>query len=303
MRNVLAVLAACLQVFGGQAVADSPSHSLRPVPRQSEPALGSRIAQVGPSHGAENRPKQRFTTASGRMPKGATALRAKPAVATVLASAPPVYRSPRPERRPSGAARRISLRTATAPLVRVASNTPQLSSRPGSICGDSGIRGEVLAPIAGKIAGCGVANPVRVTSVDGVALSQQSIMDCATARTLRSWVSESLKPTVGRRGGGIKSLKVAAHYSCRTRNSQPGAKISEHGKGHAIDIAAFQLKNGDSISVLKGWKNRRDKKMLVSLHSSACRRFGTVLGPNSDRFHRDHFHFDTARYRSGSYCR
>ncbi|MCA8868218.1 MAG: extensin family protein [Rhodobacteraceae bacterium] len=188
-------------------------------------------------------------------------------------------------------------------MVRVASNTPKISSRPGSICGDSGIRGEVLAPIAGKFAGCGVANPVRVISIDGVALSQQSIMDCTTARTLRGWVSDSLKPTVGRRGGGVDSLKVAAHYSCRTRNSQPGAKISEHGKGHAIDIAAVQLKNGDSISVLKGWNNRRDKKLLVALHSSACRRFGTVLGPNSDRFHRDHFHFDTARYRSGSYCR
>jgi hypothetical protein len=28
-----------------------------------------------------------------------------------------------------------------------------------------------------------------------------------------------------------------------------------------------------------------------------------VLGPNANSFHRDHFHFDTARYRSGSYCR
>jgi len=30
---------------------------------------------------------------------------------------------------------------------------------------------------------------------------------------------------------------------------------------------------------------------------------GTVLGPEANRFHRDHFHFDTAEYRSGPYCR
>jgi hypothetical protein len=39
------------------------------------------------------------------------------------------------------------------------------------------------------------------------------------------------------------------------------------------------------------------------MHKAACGPFGTVLGPNSNRFHQDHFHFDTARYRSGSYCR
>jgi hypothetical protein len=38
-------------------------------------------------------------------------------------------------------------------------------------------------------------------------------------------------------------------------------------------------------------------------HKTACGPFGTVLGPNADRYHQDHFHFDTARYRSGSYCR
>jgi hypothetical protein len=39
------------------------------------------------------------------------------------------------------------------------------------------------------------------------------------------------------------------------------------------------------------------------MHRGACGPFGTVLGPEADRYHQDHFHFDTARYRSGSYCR
>jgi hypothetical protein len=94
-----------------------------------------------------------------------------------------------------------------------------------------------------------------------------------------------------------------AHYACRTRNSVKGAKISEHGRGRAIDIAAFQLRNGSEISVLKHWGQGGNGKALSKIHRAACGPFGTVLGPKSDRHHRDHFHFDTARYRSGPYCR
>ena len=32
---------------------------------------------------------------------------------------------------------------------------------------------------------------------------------------------------IGNRGGGLVALKVASHYACRTRNSRPGARISE----------------------------------------------------------------------------
>ncbi|MDG1449086.1 MAG: extensin family protein [Ascidiaceihabitans sp.] len=37
-------------------------------------------------------------------------------------------------------------------------------------------------------------------------------------------------------GCGLSGRKVAAHYSYRTRKNKAGAKISEHGKGRAIDI-------------------------------------------------------------------
>ena len=112
-----------------------------------------------------------------------------------------------------------------------------------------------------------------------------------------------MKPAVGRLGGGVHSLKVVAHYSCRTRNNQPGAKISEHGRGKAIDIAAINLKNGVALTVLKGWNDPVQGPSLKKVHAGACGPFGTVLGPRADRFHKDHFHFDTARHRGGPYCR
>jgi hypothetical protein len=148
-----------------------------------------------------------------------------------------------------------------------------------------------------------VENPVRITSVGGVRLSTPATMDCKTAKALHSWVEKGAKPAVGRKGGGVAQIKVAAGYACRTRNNQPGAKISEHGRGRAIDISAIKLADGTEMTVLQGWKDRRQGPMLKKMHRAACGPFGTVLGPNADKFHRDHFHFDTARYRSGSYCR
>jgi hypothetical protein len=128
-------------------------------------------------------------------------------------------------------------------------------------------------------------------------------MDCDTAKALDSWVEKGAKPTVGRLGGGLKQINVIAGYSCRSRNSRAGAKLSEHGKGRAIDISGITLANGKTISVLDGWKKRADRKLLERLHKSACGPFGTVLGPKSDRYHQDHFHFDTARHRGGTYCK
>ncbi len=173
----------------------------------------------------------------------------------------------------------------------------------GSVCGNPNIRGEKISRIPAKLRGCGLDNGVKVTEVSGVALTQHAKIDCNTAKALNTWVERGVKPAVGRRGGGVKSLKVVAHYACRTRNNQKGAKVSEHGRGRAVDIAAINLKDGSSMTVLKGWRSAKNGPALKKMHKAACGPFGTVLGPNANRFHQDHFHFDTARYRSGTYCR
>lgn len=173
----------------------------------------------------------------------------------------------------------------------------------GAVCGDPAIQGTAIGAVPGKISGCGVGKAVKVRSVSGVALSQHAIMECSTAKALKTWVEKGMRPAVGQKGGGVAKLRVVAHYACRTRNNRKGAKISEHGKGRAIDIAGIQLRDGSEISVLKHWGRGSNGKALSRMHRAACGPFGTVLGPNSDRYHRDHFHFDTARYRSGSYCR
>ena len=177
----------------------------------------------------------------------------------------------------------------------------QISSK-GSVCGVSAIKGEVVGQVGGK-GSCGIENAVRVSSVGGITLSQSSLMNCKTAQALNGWVTQSAIPTVGKRGGGLTSMRVVAHYACRTRNNKRGARLSEHAKGNAIDIAGFGLDNGKEITVLTDWGRGKDGKILRKLHKSACGPFGTVLGPRSDRHHRDHFHLDTASYRGGPYCK
>ena len=173
----------------------------------------------------------------------------------------------------------------------------------GAVCGDLAIQGEVVGAVPGRISGCGIENAVRVRSVSGIGLSQQAVMDCETAAALKSWVDGSVKPALAKKGGGLKRLRVAAHYVCRTRNHKKGAKISEHGKGRAIDISAFRLQDGSQITVQDGWRARAHRKAMRQMHKGACGPFGTVLGPDADRYHQSHFYLDTARYRSGSYCR
>ncbi|WP_245781249.1 extensin family protein [Celeribacter neptunius] len=209
------------------------------------------------------------------------------------------FASPVPVPRPAGLSRQTSGPAYSQPAVAPVN----ASARAAALCGVRDIRGQKLGRIPGQIAGCGVTEPVQVTELAGVRLSRPAVVDCTTAKTLRNWVEKDAKPVIGRLGGGLAELQVAASYACRPRNNQPGAKISEHGKGHAVDIAALRLRNGMVLSVQSGWNDPVQGKLLRRLHSSACGPFGTVLGPESDRFHKDHFHFDTARYRSGSYCR
>lgn len=261
-------LALTLVLAAGVAAAAAPDTSPRPASRPADQQVAEQVAEL---------------VAASR-------------VRTVEVQRNLVRFSPRPENRPENLQRRSVVR---ASAVRLAPPGPVA----GSICGLRSIRGERLRPIAGRISACGIAEPVRVHSVAGLRLSQAAIMDCPTALALNAWAERGLKPAIGRLGGGPVGLRVAAHYSCRARNNQSGAKISEHGKGRAIDISAIELANGQALTVLDGWRSRQHGNRMRAIHAAACGPFGTVLGPASDRFHQDHFHFDTARYRSGPYCR
>lgn len=170
------------------------------------------------------------------------------------------------------------------------------------LCGAKTIKGERIGHVSGQGA-CGIDDAVRVYAVSGVTLSEPATLTCDTARALDTWVRKVARPAT-KKMGGVAKLKVAAHYVCRTRNHKKGARISEHAKGNAIDISAVYLRDGTELSVLRDYYSKNSKgRALQSMREGACGTFGTVLGPGSDAHHRDHLHFDTARYSYGPYCR
>lgn len=173
----------------------------------------------------------------------------------------------------------------------------------GALCGDPGITGESIAPVVSRVRGCGIPQAVKVTAIAGVRLSTPATIDCATALALKNWVTTGLKPAVGSEGGGVASLTVFGSYECRSVDGIRGAKISLHGQGKAIDIAGYTLANGKSVLVASDWrKPGADTRAMKVAYHAACGIFGTTLGPDGDRFHQTHMHFDTAQYTYGAYC-
>jgi hypothetical protein len=149
---------------------------------------------------------------------------------------------------------------------------------------------------------CGIRLPVRVRSVAGVALDPPPVIACPTARRLRDWLEDAAKPAIAEaERTRLVGLDIAAAYVCRTVNYAEDAKVSEHARGRAIDISRFRLADGATISVQGDWDTDERGPLLREIHEAACGIFKTTLGPDSDAYHQDHFHFDTAR-RLRAYC-
>lgn len=267
--------AVLLGAGGGALWARAPETSLRPVAR---PATADPGRQP---------PAEAAAPLSEGTPPAQPARAADPTGATSRAGMVP----PRPVARPPA-----------RPPAREAAGRSGVAATGGGLCGRATLQGEVIGAVPGP-GGCGIDGAVRVTGVSGITLSQAVTLDCPSAQALDTWVRDGLKPAVGTTGGGVASLRIMASYACRTRNNQRGARLSEHALGRAVDIGGYRLANGEEVSVLSDWGRGAHGQALRRMHRAACGPFGTVLGPEANRFHRDHFHFDTARHRGGAFCR
>lgn len=166
-----------------------------------------------------------------------------------------------------------------------------------------GVVADRIDPI--RSGACGIDAPYRVTAFagGGVTLTQPATLTCAAARETARWLRDHVRPAARTHlGGDVTGLRVAASYACRTRNSQPGARLSEHALGRAIDVAAIQVEGAGWLVV--GSETGTRQRVLLASRRAACGPFKTVLGPGSDAFHDDHFHLDLAQRRRGSvYCK
>ncbi len=147
--------------------------------------------------------------------------------------------------------------------------------------------------------GCSALGAVQLRDI-GVPVTGITAMTCPLAYAFTQWVQTDLQvPAIGEFGSAVVKIEAMGTYSCRSIAGSD--RLSEHGSANAIDVAAFVLADGRRVSVLNGWHgDEREARFLKSVRTSACRRFNTVLSPDYNADHRDHFHFDMGR---GPFCR
>lgn len=164
-----------------------------------------------------------------------------------------------------------------------------------------------LGTVDGKGA-CGIKDAWKVSAVGDVAFSTPAMLRCQMVGVTDTWIAKILQPAARSAfGERVIKLRIAASYACRGRDNKRGAKISEHAFGNALDVSAFTLASGRVVEVENGWKTGgKEGAFLKQVHGRACGTFTTVLGPNANAAHRNHFHFDLGKHgRSGKgkYCR
>lgn len=149
---------------------------------------------------------------------------------------------------------------------------------------------------------CGIDYPIEVSGLSGnIGVRPAVKLNCQVTEAFAKWVKYELAPSSRYRyWSGVQTIKPLGGYSCRTMNSRRGNPMSEHARGNAIDVGKFVLKNGKEIDVRKkGFFAFREKGLLKAVRSDSCKYFNTVLGPGSDPFHKDHFHFDLRTRKTG----
>ena len=216
------------------------------------------------------------------------------ALVAVLSAA--VAAAPLPPEKPALAERNAAAVTApTMPSPTV----------PGMVCRDPRLFGERLPDIVevGALA-CGIDDPVEVSRIGRVRLSQPIVTGCRTARRVADWLTGVAQPAArATLGAGIAGVEIMGSYACRRRNNAAGGHRSEHARGRAVDIGGFTLSDGRRVTIAADWGNGPEGDFLREVWRKGCGPFATVLGPEADRHHRDHFHLDTSPRGGDPYCR
>lgn len=117
---------------------------------------------------------------------------------------------------------------------------------------------------------------------------------CPVAAALALWRRDSLGPAArDLLGSDVARIEHLGAFSCRRMYGGADGPWSEHATANAIDIAAFVLEDGRRISVLKDWdSDDPEAAFLRAVRDGACGSFATVLSPDYNAAHADHFHFD-----------
>ncbi|WP_110655509.1 extensin family protein [Salinicola halimionae] len=150
------------------------------------------------------------------------------------------------------------------------------------------------------VAGCPLENVVRLSRAQ-VAFSSSFVASCPLVLAWTMYEQHELQPLAERLlGARVASVQHYGSFACRNIYHRENARRSEHATASALDVAAFRLADGRSVSVLNDWDDASEKgTFLHDAKAGACQYFGTALGPDYNAAHANHFHFGM---RGVSFC-
>ena len=128
----------------------------------------------------------------------------------------------------------------------------------------------------------------------------------ATAEAARSGVDDHASTDSGRRvqrhaglSSAVKEATAERRLGKRSRSSSPTSPLPGLGKSASASPASVARE-----APPEGAEHSPELRFLKRIHREACSPFTTVLGPDANEDHRDHFHLDLAKRRhDNSYCR
>ncbi len=171
-----------------------------------------------------------------------------------------------------------------------------------------GASGARYAPLADRYyaPGCQALGSVRLDRLAGdrnasFTLANLGPVACPLADAFAGWARYGVDRAARQMlGSPLARIETMGSYACRTVAGS--SRQSAHSRAEAIDIGAFVLADGRRVSVKDGWNGASDQEraFLRTVHTSACKRFGTVLGPSYNAAHADHFHVELG---TGRFCR
>ena len=132
-------------------------------------------------------------------------------------------------------------------------------------------------------------NAVLLAGGERITLRPAPVVRCRFAESSPAGCATKRRRERSKLGAALRAVETYDDFECRGRNRVAGAKLSEHGKGNAVDLRALMLADGRAIGLTDVTV---PKEFRDDLRESACHRFTTVLGPGSDGYHESHIHLD-----------
>ncbi|WP_338466779.1 extensin family protein [Novosphingobium sp. ZN18A2] len=156
-------------------------------------------------------------------------------------------------------------------------------------------------------AGCSTLNTVQIASLRSdeglLALTRLGPVSCPLANTFAGWARYGVDRAAQQiLGSPLVRIETFGSYNCR--NVAGSGRRSAHATANAIDVSGFVLADGRRITVKDDWSGgtAAERRFLRVIHESACKRFGTVLSPDYNAAHADHFHVEVDE-GGASFCR